>query len=240
MESRNIFAIFKRGRTGSSRLGQLISRHPECFCKNEILNPLPRKSANALSQDHIDEVLGAQDRRNIGFTLKPDKQPIETGFFDPARKFADRRLVVFLLEREDILAHALSMYMCRQIDARPATNRGKHAPRMQELIERGVHVPPGEIEQLIEIRNRTTAECAQFAAGYAARFGAPLVRLTYERIYFGGRPDMELLFHTLGVNEGIPVPDEGEKLLPPAQQWVTNYAEIAGLAEQSSDVEPGR
>jgi hypothetical protein len=232
MSRRHIFAIFKTGRTGSSRLAEMISDHPDCYCKKEVLNGLERGNANETSQAHIDDLIGGRAEPNVGFTLNPGKQLIAVDFFDYRKRFADRKLVVFTLMRKNLIHQALSVFVSRQAGAHAGSKIRKNASRVLRFVEDGVHMPRSEWEQLVKSTRRKSESCRAFARSFAAQFGVPVINLTYEGIYEGDHKDLKRTFKALGVTKGIPVPDQSEKLLPPPETFITNYAEIAALSER--------
>jgi hypothetical protein len=182
-----------------------------------------------ISQSHIDSVLGDCEEHNVGFTLNPSKQGVDVNFYDYRQHFSDRKLLVFNLTRKNILHQALSHFVSRETGKYAGTKNHKTADLVLEFVGKGVRVPPDKLEQLLKSILKSNKLCFEFSRNFAAKFDAPLVDLTYEGIYEGDHADMTLLFNTLGVTEDIPVPDHGEKLLPPPETWIRNYSEIESL-----------
>ncbi len=201
------------------------------MCKGEILNRV-REDSQAGAQDRIDEVLGASERRNVGFTLNPCKHKIDVNFFDPSHAFADRKLVVLSLTRDDILAQAISRFVSRQESGRsPADRSARSAIPLLETVARGVELPADTMAAMVKAFAAWTRECRDFARTFAAGFDEQAIEITYEGVYGPDSKDLYRLFDALAVESDIPLPDTGEKLLPPPENFVRNYSEIRAIAD---------
>jgi hypothetical protein len=101
-----------------------------------------------------------------------------------------------------------------------------------DYVDGGIDIPRREIRAMIRSAIEGRAACLDFARAFAIRFEVPLIHVTYEGVFEGEHGDLVRVFAALGIADGFSLPDPAEKLLPPPEQYVRNYEQIAALCER--------
>lgn len=220
MKNMKKFIIYKAPRTGSTTLGEILTDTPGVHCVLEMLNYWDRVQS---TQSYIDGILRQHGEACVGFTLNPRKPTVPLDFYDPGGP-----VTIFLLERENIFDQAVSVSVSRLVKKYPGNRQTEGVEMVLDYIEANDRIDPEVFRKACSDICRGIRKIADFARDYADLHGQTVIPLTYEGLYFGDH--LERLEEALGITLQRAGAGPQHKVLPPAEEWLQNYAELRDLA----------
>ncbi len=223
------FVIFKTPRTGSTSLTAALNRTPSVACAGEVLNKCPD---DTIAQTHIDGRMAeatATGAIHVGFSLNPVKHGLAPDFYVPPPEPRTSGLIVILLHRKHLGEVALSSWIAKRAGRFPGNRTSRSFAEVERIIDQRPHVPRAELLPLIEMVSARQDRVNDFAKNFATRHNASLTTVTYEGLFEVPRADIERIERLLDVRLARDPLSPSLKVLPPARDWIANYAELEDL-----------
>lgn len=135
------FVIFGRGRSGSTLLVDMLDSHPDISCLGEIMRYPPIRPVQ-----YAEAALGCADGNVVGFKLL--SYQVRNLWFDSQRSnlrqwIVDNRVIVFRVQRSDLLRHAVSNLYAKH-------RRTFHSTDAKSSLHRPFHIDPNELIKWME------------------------------------------------------------------------------------------